>query len=102
MSTRALQVIWFKIQTQNGKSVRLHFPISLYVLLELLDCFLVLIKLVCLFAPKRPSSGSHISIHAIKELIPMLMELLRSITKDGPYDLVDVAADNVKVSIRIR
>lgn len=102
MSTRALQVMWFKIQMQNGKNFRLYFPISVYVLLELLDCFLDLIEFVCLFVPKRPSSGSHISVHAIKDLIPMLMELLSTITKDGPYDLIDVEADNVKVAIKIR
>jgi len=32
----------------------------------------------------------------------MLMALLSTITDDGPYDLVDVAAENVKVSIKIR
>lgn len=95
-------MIWFKIHTQNGKSFRLSFPITLYVLLELLDCIYDVLVLACIFVPKKPHSGSRISVHTIKELIPMLMQLLGSITKDGPYDLVDVAADNVKVSIKIR
>ena len=80
----------------------MFFPISLNVFLELLDSILDLMSLICIFAPKPLISGSHMSVHTAKELITMVIELLCSITEDGPYDLVDVNADDVRVSIKIR
>lgn len=87
---------------ENGKRFRLFFPISLNVFMELLDSTLDLMTLICIFAPKPPNSGSRISVHTVNEIIQMLIDLLGSITQDGPYDLLDVVANNVKVSIKIR
>lgn len=102
MSNSGLRIIWFRLHTENGKRFRLLFPISLNVFRELVDSILDLISLICIFTPKTPKSGSRLSIRAVRELLLMLMYLLGSITEDGPYDLVNVAADNVKVSIKIR
>lgn len=95
-------MIWFRLHKEKGRSIRLCLPISLHVLLELLDSLLDVITLICMFAPKKPRFYSGMSVHTAKELTEMLMALLGSITEDGPYDLVDVAADHAKVSIHIR
>lgn len=102
MSNKGLRIVWFNLRTEKCKHFHLAFPISFNVFRELLDSMLDLMTLMCVFAPKAPSSGSHMSVHAVKKLVRMLLELFGSITDDGPYDLVDVAADNVKVSIKIR
>ncbi len=102
MSSSGFRVIWLRLCLENGRSFHLHFPISLNVLLELLDSLLDIITVACIFVPKANNSRSRISIYSIKELTLMLMNLLGSITKDGPYDLVDVSANNVQVSIKIR
>jgi len=87
---------------ENGKHFHLHFPISLNLFRELLDSFNDLIAVICLFVPTTFAPGASIPVHAIKEIAGMLMQLLGSITDDGPYDLVDVEAEKVKVSIKIR
>ncbi|PKM72540.1 MAG: hypothetical protein CVU91_09135 [Firmicutes bacterium HGW-Firmicutes-16] len=102
MSNRGFRIVWFNLHTENGKKFRLSFPISLNVFRELMDSFQDLITVICLFVPKSFASKNSISIHAVKEIAVMVIELLGSITDDGPYDLVDVEADNVKVSIKIR
>jgi len=102
MSSSGLRIVWFKLNTENGKKFRLFFPISLNVFRELLDSFIDLITVICLFAPKSIALGASIPVHAVKDTANMLMQLLGSITDDGPYDLVDVSADNVRVSIKIR
>ena len=102
MSSSGLRIVWFKLNTENGKKFRLFFPISLNVFRELLDSFIDLITVICLFAPKSFAPGASIPVHAVKDTANMLMQLLGSITDDGPYDLVDVSADNVRVSIKIR
>jgi hypothetical protein len=49
-----------------------------------------------------PNSSSHISIHFLKELITDVIQLLRSLNGDEPYDLIDVTTDKVKVLIKVR
>jgi hypothetical protein len=102
MWNRGLRIIWLKIQLQNGKNFRLSLPISLNVLMELLDGALDLMTMICMVAPKKPHSASHVSAHSIKELTQLLMILFGSITKDGGYDLVEVSADHVNVSIKVK
>jgi len=102
MSNSGLKILWFRLRTDNGKKFRLFFPISLNVFRELLDSFVDLTSLACVFTPKTPKKGSHMSVRAVRELLLMLIMLLGTITEDGPYDLINVDADNVKVSIKIR
>ena len=102
MSNKGLRIVWLRIHTENGKRIRFFFPISLNVFRELLDSFLDLITVICLFAPKTPPSKASLPIPAVKEMTQMLIQLLGSITDDGPYDFVDVAADKVNVSIKVR
>lgn len=102
MSNSGLRLVWFRLHTENGKKFRLFFPFSLNVFRELLDSFIDLLSVVCLFAPNKPDLGSRISVQTAKELIRMLLAFFGSITDDGPYDLVDISADSVRVSIKIR
>ncbi|MBP8640895.1 MAG: hypothetical protein KBI01_08370 [Oscillospiraceae bacterium] len=102
MSNSGLRIVWFKLRTENGKKFRLFFPISLNVFRELLDSFDDLITVVCLFTPKTFAPGASVPVRAVKDVTEMLIQLLGSITDDGPYDLVDVSADKVRVSIKIR
>ena len=102
MWNSGLRIIWFRLYRDNGRGFHLHFPISLNVLMELIDSLLDIMTLICALTPKTSKAGSRISVRATRELILMLMALLSSITDEGPYDLVDVAAGNVKVSIKIR
>lgn len=102
MSNRGFRIIWLKVHTENGKMFRFNFPVSLNVFRELLDSFQDLITVICLFVPKSFAPKNSISIHAVKKIIVMVIELFGSITEYGPYDLVDVDANNVKVSIKIR
>jgi hypothetical protein len=48
------------------------------------------------------NSSSSVSVYAIKELIQMTMGLFDSLIEGEPYDLVDITADKIKLSIRIR
>ena len=102
MSNRGLRIVWFKIHTENGKKFRLFFPISLNVFRELLDSFDDLISVICLFTPKTFSPGASVPVRAVKDITEMLIQLLGTMTDDGPYDLVDVSADKVRISIKIR
>ena len=102
MSNRGLRIIWFRLHTEKGRGFRLLLPISLGVFRELLDSILDLMTFICIFAPKTNRHDSHMSIRTVRELIWMLMDIFGSISEDGPYDLVDVSADNVKVSMKIR
>lgn len=102
MSSKGSGVVWLKLRKGSGRGFHLRFPIAMYVFRELLDSVLDIVALACVFVPKRKNSPSGMSVHAIRELLLMLTALLGSITEDGPYDLVDVTADNVEVQIKIR
>lgn len=102
MLSSGFRIIWFKLHIQDGKKVRLTIPVSLNVLRELQDSLHDFMTVVCVFVPKNLSSGSRPSVHKVKDLIRMIIGITGTITDDGPYDLVDIAADKVKVSIKIR
>ena len=89
MSTKRPLMLWFKLQL--GRK-HITFPIALYVFHELLDSVQDLLMFLCLFAP----------LGAVKELVKLAGNLLGVLAGDEPYDLVDVTADNVRISIKIR
>ncbi len=82
----------------------MSFPIPLYIFQELLDCFQDLLTATCFLIPKvpDPSSSAPNTIHSVKELVIMSKKLLDTLAGDEPYDLVDIATDEVKVLIKIR
>lgn len=98
MSSRAMQILWFDIQLKSGRSF--HFPVSLNIFRELLDCALDLTTLISLGTPK--TSHLHSLVRTSCDLIRMLMQFTASITRDGPYHLVDVLIDNTKVVIKVK
>lgn len=104
MSNKSFRLLWLKLQMENNKHFYLNFPIPLYVFQELLDCILDLLTLACLVVPRTPPSSSYSSftVYTIKDIVLITMKLFDSLTEGEPYDLVDVTADNVKVSIKIR
>ncbi|WP_313130919.1 hypothetical protein [Anaerocolumna sp.] len=104
MSIKGFRFLYIKLQIEDKRFIRIPFPIPLYVFQELLDCFLDLLTVACLFVPKvsDPDSSSRITIYSAKVLVIMVMKLLDSLTDGEPYDLVDVTTDKVKVLIKVR
>ena len=102
MWNSGFHIIWFSLRMENGKHFRLSFPISLDVFRELLDSILDITALACVFASKTPRPGSHGTVHTARALVEMVIALLGTVTDDGPYELVDVRTENVKVLIKIR
>lgn len=101
MWNRSFRILWIKVHTTH---FYFSFPVSLYVFQELFDCVLDIMEFACLFLPKNPSARLPyaISARAVKDLIHATDKLFRSITDCEPYDLVEVNANNVLVSIKIR
>lgn len=104
MLIKGFHSVWINIKIDNHKRFRLFLPISLYTFWELLDCVTDLLSLACLFVPSRLKANMHkpAYIHTVKELAKLIMDFLSSVTEDGPYELVDVSHENVRVSIKIR
>jgi hypothetical protein len=104
MLNKGFRVIWVKINIDKHREIHLNLPVSLYVFQELLDCLLDLTAFVCFFVPKTPPSYKSASfyIHASRELLQMLLKLFDSFTGHEAYELVEVASDNVRISIKVR
>lgn len=104
MWNRGFRIIWVKIHLTGAKHFYLNLPVSLYALEELLQCAADLTELACLFIPKKlPSySGSPSPVRAANELLEASDLLLRSLTAQGSYELVEVNTEHVSVSIKIR
>ena len=102
MWNRNLRIIWFKLQMDKNPYIALTFPIPLYMFTEILDCTYELLAVICLFVSKSLISSSSVSVYTIKNLVEMIIKLLDSLVDGEPYDLVDVSADRMRVSIKIR
>lgn len=98
MPNRTLQILWLTIESKKGK--RFHIPLSMNALKELLDCATDLTAVIGLFVPKR----SHVSlmIRESKDVAGLLIQLIDSLTKDRPYHLVDVDAEGIKISVKVK
>lgn len=104
MSIKGFRCLWIRLQIEDKRFIKIPFPIQLYIFEELLVCFLDLLSVASFFAPKTtaPNPSSHISIHLVRALVIDVIKLLRSLSSDEPYDLIDVTTDKVKVLIKIR
>lgn len=104
MSINGFRILWCNFQTEKNKDLSFTFPISLYIFQELLDSILDLLIFVCLFLPKaaHPNRSSPYNIYTVKELVEMTIKSFDSLTEDEPYELVDVTAEKIKVSIKIK
>lgn len=104
MWNRGFRTLWIKVHTTGERHFYLSFPVSLYVFQELFDCVLDIMEFACLFVPKHPPAHSPhtITARAVKELIHSMKKLFRSLIECEPYELVEVSAKNVMVSIKIK
>ncbi len=103
MWNKNFRILWIKIHVTENKHFYMNLPISLYAFEELTECVMDLLTLACFFVPKGFSPSPHsVSIHAVKELMVSILRVFKSLTFDEAYDLVEVEAQNVKVSIKIR
>ncbi len=104
MSIKKYRFLWIKLELDNRRILRIPFPISLYVFQELLDSFLDVLTIACLFAPKLtyPYNTTKITLYSAKTLVDVVKKLLTSLAGEEPYELVEVTTDKVRVSIQIR
>ncbi len=103
MLNRNLRIIWVKIHVTENNRFYMNLPISLYAFEEISECVMDLLALTCFFAPKEYGTSFHsVSVHTLREVLHSVIKMFESLTFDEPYDLVEVEAQNVKVSIKIR
>jgi hypothetical protein len=104
MLNKRFHILWLKLYIKGNRNIHINFPVSLCIFEELMDCTMDLLTIVCLFIPVRDNknSSAHLKLYDIKELIGLIMILFNSLTEEEPYDLVDIIADKVNISIRIR
>jgi hypothetical protein len=103
MWNRGFRILWLKVNVNEKRHIHFSFPLSLFVFQELLDGFLDLLTFLCFFVPRKPDKAySKIGIHQVREITFTILKLIDSLTAGEPYELVDVSADNVKVSVKIR
>jgi hypothetical protein len=104
MLTNKFHFVWFKLRLEGNHHFHISFPIPLYIFQELLDSILDLLEFAYFFAPKKSSAmtSSPVSISSVRALVEMMMRLIDSLSEDEPFDFVDVTADKVKLSLKIR
>lgn len=103
MWNRNFRILWVKIHITENKHFFMNLPISLYAFEELTECAMDLLTLACFFVPKSTYvRSSSVSVHAVREVMQAVIKMFDSLTFDEQYDLVEVEAQNVKVSIKIR
>jgi len=93
-----MQTLWLDIKLKSGRHLRC--PIVLSAFRELMDCAVDLTTLICWVTPKK--SFLYPLVHTSGDLVEMMLKLMGELTKDRPYDLIDVAADDVKVIIKVK
>lgn len=102
MLNKRFHVLWFKMQRED-KHLNLSFPIPIYIFEELLDCISDLLGFACFFTPARQQNTySSFSVQGVKALTLGIINLFDSLTEDESYNLVDVKANKIKVSIIVR
>ncbi len=57
---------------------------------------------ICFFVPDGQIKNTPYSIHSLKAMVQMAIRLSGSLTGEEPYELVDITAQHVRVSIQIR
>lgn len=107
MWNKKFPIIWLKLSISEGRRFFLTLPIPLYVFGELMDCLLDLLTFAYLFLPKgyKDSELNTIQntnmIHSVIELVYLTRKLFSSLIEGEPYDLVNVAANKVKIIIHV-
>lgn len=102
MLIKRLQIIWVKVDINKGKRLCFNIPLSLYAFYEFLDCTIDLLNVANFFIPNRQQKNFTFSVHTIKVLMEELIYLIDSLIDSEPYEFVNIEAENIKVSIKIK
>ena len=102
MLNNSLHILWLKLRMETQHRLYLPLPIPLFIFRELFDDTSDLLTIANAFIPKKPDPNSPVTINTIKDLVQLLMKLFDSLTEGEPYTLVDVTADKINFSIKIR
>ena len=102
MWNKKFHLLWIKLEFGKNRLSRLPVPVPLYIMEEIFDCILDLLTVVCLFVPDGHIKNTPYSIHNLKHMVQMAISLFGSLTGEEPYELVDITAKHVRVSVQIR
>ena len=94
--------MWIKLEFRQNRISRLPVPVPLYVMEEIFDSIQDLLAAICFFVPDGQIKNTPYSIHSLKAMVQMAIRLSGSLTGEEPYELVDITAQHVRVSIQIR
>jgi hypothetical protein len=103
MLNRGFRILWVKVQLSDTRFFHINLPISLFAFQELLDCIMDILAFLCIFEPSNHKPvNSFLSMHTMRDLTNALIQFFDSLVGTEPYDLVEVEAEKVKISVRIR
>ncbi len=102
MWNKTFHLMWIKIEFGQNKISKLPVPVPLYIMEEIFDCIQDLLTVACIFAPDGKMKNTPYSIHNLKDMVQMAIKLFGSLTGEEPYELADITAEHVRVSIQIR
>jgi len=89
MWNKKFHLMWIKLEFGQNRISRLPVPVPLYIMEEIFDCI-------------QDIKNTPYSIHNLKDMVQMAIRLSGSLTGEEPYELVDITAQHVRVSIQIR
>ena len=94
--------MWIKLEFGQNRISKLPVPVPLYIMEEIFDCIQDILTVACLFTTDGKIKNTPYSIHNLKDMVQMAIKLFGSLTGEEPYELVDITAEHVRVSIQIR
>ncbi|MGN6713119.1 hypothetical protein [Anaerocolumna jejuensis] len=108
MWSKIYPVMWVSVKGKEKRAFSISFPIPLSLLDELIDSTVDLLSVIKLFTPNAPvskiTSGEKKYVftpEALKVFLEAVRTTMHSLKKDGSYDLVDVATNEVQVLVKI-
>jgi hypothetical protein len=102
MWNNKFHLMWIKLEFGQNRISRLPVPVPLYIMEEIFDCIQDILTVACLLAPDGKIKNTPYSVHNLKDMVQMAIRLSVSLTGEEPYELVDITAQHVRVSIQIR
>lgn len=104
MSIKSGHYVWLKIKVDSKRYMNISLPISINAVREILGCFVDLLSTACFFVPNvhKTDSDAQLTVFTMRDFVILVETFIDALTDEGTYDLVDVEADDVNVSIKIR
>lgn len=102
MWNNKFHLMWIKLEFGQNRISRLPVPVPLYIMEEIFDCIQDILSVACLLVPDGKIKNTPYSVHNLKDMVQMAIRLSGSLTGEEPYELVDITAQHVRVSIQIR